>query len=164
VRIAPRHNSGVLAFLEPGVVAIGNLPGIQRAIDAQMNGQSITSNAEMMDLVKDIERTNNSWAVGRFDLIANRAKLPEQVARQIPPIKWFAFASQINGGISGRVRVEALDDQSAENLRGIVNGVISWRGCRARTIQNCRRSFNRCRWADRADRRATFRCRRNSWR
>jgi hypothetical protein len=125
VNAAPTHNSGVLAFLEPGVVAIGNLPGIQRAIDAQMNGQSITSNAEMMDLVKDIERTNNSWAVGRFDLIANRAKLPEQVARQIPPIKWFAFASQINGGISGRVRVEALDDQSAENLRGIVNGVVS---------------------------------------
>jgi hypothetical protein len=125
VNVAPTHNSGVLAFLQPGLVAIGNLPGIQRAIDAQMNGQSITSNSEMMDLVKDIERTSNSWAVGRFDLIASRANLPEQVARQIPPIKWFAFASQINGGISGRVRVEALDDQSAENLRGIVNGVIS---------------------------------------
>jgi hypothetical protein len=119
------RNAGVLAFLEPGLVAIGDLAGVQRAIDSQMSGQSITSNSEMMELVKDIERTNNTWAVGRFDLLASRANLPEQVARQIPPIKWFAFASQINGGITGRVRVEALDDQSAENLRGIVNGVIS---------------------------------------
>jgi hypothetical protein len=120
------RETGVLAFLEPGLVAIGDLNSVQRSIDAQLSAQSITSNNEMMDLVKDIERTNNAWAVGRFDLIANQAKLPEQIARQIPPVKWFAAAGHINGGVSAQVRAEANDEQAAENLRGVVNGVISF--------------------------------------
>ena len=117
--------TGALAFLEPGLVGIGDMEGVKRAIDAQMSAQSITSNNEMMDLVKDIERSNNAWAVGRFDLIASQAKLPEQIARQIPPVKWFAAAGHINGGISAQLRAEANDDQAAENLRGVINGVIS---------------------------------------
>jgi len=120
-----KEKTGVLAFLEPGLVAIGDFNGVQRAIDAQLSAQSITSNNEIMDLVADIERTNNAWAVGRFDLIASQAHLPEQIARQIPPVKWFAAAGQINGGLSAQVRAEANDDQAAENLRGVLNGVIS---------------------------------------
>jgi hypothetical protein len=116
---------GVLAFLEPGLVAIGDYTTVQRAIDAQMSGQSITSNSEMMDLVRDIERTNNAWAVGRFDLISSQAKLPDEIARQLPPVKWFAAAGHVNGGVTAQLRAEALDDQAAENLRGVVNGVIS---------------------------------------
>jgi hypothetical protein len=118
-------NAGALAFLEPGLVAIGDLAGVKRSIDAHDHAQSITSNNEMMDLVKDIERTNNVWAVGRFDLIASQAKLPENIARQIPPVKWFAAAGHINGGISAQLRAEANDDKAAENLRGVINGVIS---------------------------------------
>jgi hypothetical protein len=125
VSVSPVPNTGALAFLEPGLVAVGDLAGVQRSIDAQMSAQSITSNNEMMDLVKDIERTNNAWAVGRFDLIASQAKLPENIARQIPPVKWFAAAGHITGGISAQLRAEANDDKAAENLRGVINGVIS---------------------------------------
>jgi hypothetical protein len=118
-------NTGVLAFLESGLVAIGDSDGVKRAIDAQANAQTIRSNDEMMDLVADIERTNNAWAVGRFDLLQAQAKLPEQIARQIPPVKWFAAAGHVNGGVSAQLRAEATDEQAAENLRGVVNGVIS---------------------------------------
>lgn len=118
-------HTGVLAFLEPGLVAIGDFGSVQRAIDAQLSGQSIRSNGEMMDLVSDIERTNNAWAVGRFDLIANQAKLPTEIASKLPPVKWFAAAGHVNGGISAQLRAEATDDQAAENLRGVLNGVIS---------------------------------------
>lgn len=117
--------TGVLAFLEQGLVAIGDYGSVQRAINAQLSGQSIRSNGEMMDLVSEIERTNNAWAVGRFDLIANQAKLPEEIASKLPPVKWFAAAGHVNGGISAQLRAEATDDQAAENLRGVVNGVIS---------------------------------------
>jgi hypothetical protein len=119
-----RH-TGVLAFLEPGLVAIGDVGAVKRAIDAQLSAQSITLNTEMMDLVSDIERSNNAWAVGRFDIIASRAKLPEQVARQIPAVKWFAATSYINGGISGSLRAEARDDVAAENLRDVVRGFLA---------------------------------------
>jgi hypothetical protein len=118
-------NTGVLAFLEPGLVAVGDLSSVQRAIDAQLSAQSITSNNEMMDLVKDIEQSNNAWAVGRFDLIASQAKLPDEIAQKLPPVKWLAVAGHVNGGVSAQLRAEANDDQAAENLRGVINGVIS---------------------------------------
>jgi len=119
------NNTGVLAFLEPGLVALGDLGSVQGAIDAQMSAQSITSNNEMMELVRDIAQTNNAWAVGRFDLITSQAKLPDEIALRIPPVKWLAIAGHVNGGISAQLRAEANDDQAAENLRGVVNGVIS---------------------------------------
>jgi hypothetical protein len=119
------NGTPVLAFLEPGLVAIGDSATVQRSIDAQMSGQSIRSNSEMMDLVSDIERSNNAWAVGRFDLVANQAKLPQEIASKLPPVKWFAAAGHVNGGVSAQLRAEATDDQAGENLRGVLNGVIS---------------------------------------
>jgi hypothetical protein len=118
-------HTGVLAFLEPGLVAIGDLGAVQRAIDARMNAQSITTNNEIMDLVNDIEGSNNAWAVGRLDVLTSQAILPEQVARQIPAVKTFAAAGHINGGLAGMFRAEARDEQSAENLRDVVRGFMA---------------------------------------
>ena len=72
---------------------------MKHAIDAQLTAQSITSNNEMMDLVNDIERGNNAWAVGRFDVLTSQAKLPDEIATQIPAVKWFAASGHINGGV-----------------------------------------------------------------
>jgi hypothetical protein len=117
---------GTLAFLEAGLVAIGDTDTVKRAIDAQLSSTSVTSNDEIMTLVSDIATGNNAWAVGRFDVITSHAKLPEQIAKQIPPVKWFAAAGHINGGIAGLVRVEANDDQAAELLRRQVNGALAF--------------------------------------
>ena len=115
-----------LAFLEAGLVAIGTKATVQRAIDAQLTSHSITSNAEMMDLVGEIGNTSNAWAVGRFDTIAQQAKLPAEVAQRMPPIKWFAASGHVNGGISGTLRAEANDDESAELLRRQVSGALAF--------------------------------------
>ncbi len=123
---ASQEHQVSLAFLEAGLVAIGTKPTVQSAIDAQMSSHSITSNSEMMDLVADIASNSNAWAVGRFDSIAQQAKLPAEVASRVPPIKWFAASGHVNGGISGTLRAEALDDASAENLRKIVSGALAF--------------------------------------
>jgi hypothetical protein len=115
-----------LAFLEAGLVAIGTKPTVQRAIDAQLTSHSITSNSEMMDLVGEIGNTSNAWAVGRFDTIAQQAKLPAELANKMPPIKWFAASGHVNGGISGMLRAEANDDESAELLRRQVSGALAF--------------------------------------
>ena len=107
-----------IAFLEPGLVAVGGEQAVRHAIDAQMTATSITSNDEMMDLVKDIEQSNNAWAVGRFDLIAGQTKLPTELATKIPPVKWLAVAGHVNGGVSAQIRAEANDDQAAEHADG----------------------------------------------
>jgi hypothetical protein len=123
---AHHQHSGTLAFLEAGLVAIGDTATIKRAIDAQLSASSVTSNDEIMTLVKQIELGHNAWAVGRFDVLTSQANLPEQIRRQIPPVKWFAAAGHINGGVSGMVRVEATDEAAADLLRRQVNGALAF--------------------------------------
>jgi len=115
-----------LAFLEPGLVAIGDTGSVKRAIDAKLTATSVTSNGEIMDLVKDIEQGQNAWALGRFEALASQAQLPDQIAKQLPPVKWFTTGVRINGGVSGMVRVEATDDAAAELLRRQVNGALAF--------------------------------------
>ena len=116
--------SMTLAFLEPGLIAIGDTAAVKTSIDAQLAAHSITSNNEMMELVSEIGQSNNAWAVGRFDVLASQANLPEQVSSRLPQLKWFAAAGHVNGGLSGSLRAEARDDQSAENLRDVVRGFL----------------------------------------
>ena len=52
-----------VAFLAPGLVAVGGSLAIRQAIDRQ-GGQSVLDNHEMMDLVRDLD-TSSAWAVGR---------------------------------------------------------------------------------------------------
>src|SRR6185437_4902803 len=124
-RLHRNHHPMSLAFLEPGLVAIGSETAIKSSIDAQLTAHSITSNDDMMELVSDIERGNNAWAVGRFDAIANQARLPEQIRSQIPAVKTFAIMSHIDGGLTGTLRAEARDDAAAENLRQVVQGFLA---------------------------------------
>jgi hypothetical protein len=119
----------VLAFLEPGMLAIGEGTAVRSAIDAAMTSQSITSNNEMMELVSDIGRSNNAWAVGRFEAIARQARLdknlPPQAAAQLNLVKWFAAAGHINGGIAGMLRAEARDETAAQELRKGIDGIMA---------------------------------------
>jgi len=114
-----------LAFLEPGLVAIGSEEAIKSSIDAQKSTHSITTNNDLMELVGDIDSGNNAWAVGRFDAIANQAHLSPEIASKIPAIKTFAVMAHVDGGVSGTLRAEARDDQSAENLRQVVQGLLA---------------------------------------
>jgi hypothetical protein len=79
----------------------------------------------MMNLVRDIAAQNNAWAVGRFDVLTSQANLPSEIATRIPPVKWFAAAGHINGGVSGTLRAEARDEQSAQQLRDVVRGFLA---------------------------------------
>lgn len=121
-----RGTEGVtLAFMEPGLVALGTDAAIRRGIDAQLDGGGLSANAEIMRLVAEIDLGSNAWAVGRFDALSRRAQLPEQVKAQLPPITWFAANGRVNGGITGTVRAEARDEESAENLRDVVRGFLA---------------------------------------
>ncbi|HEY2432736.1 MAG TPA: hypothetical protein VGI12_08670 [Vicinamibacterales bacterium] len=115
----------VLAFLEPGLVGIGSEDAIKSSIDAQLSARSITSNNDMMELVADIDNGNNAWAVGRFDAIQSQVHLSPEIASKIPSIKTFAVMTHIDGGLSGMLRAETRDDQSAENLRQVVQGLLA---------------------------------------
>jgi hypothetical protein len=118
------HEALALAFIEPGLVALGSGSAVRHAIDLKAGGQNITSNAELMKMVRDLD-DGNAWAVGRFDVLAHTAKLPEGVASQIPPITWFAATSHVNGGVRGVLRAEARDETAAQNLRDVIRGFMA---------------------------------------
>jgi hypothetical protein len=55
-----------MAALEPGLVAVGDLATVHRAIDHQSDGSDVTANEEMMALLDRVEGGSQVWAVGRL--------------------------------------------------------------------------------------------------
>lgn len=117
--------AGTLAFLAPGLMAVGEDAAVRRAIDAHRSGRGLATNPDMMKLIDDLESGANAWAVGRFDAIANQARLPDSVSSQIPDIQWFSAGGRVNGGVSGLVRAETTDDEAATNLRDVLRGFLA---------------------------------------
>ena len=71
----PGDTEMAVAFMEPGLVAIGSGQSVRRAIDQKASrSKSIADNQDMMKLVTD-NGAGSMWAVGRFDAIT-RAGAP----------------------------------------------------------------------------------------
>jgi hypothetical protein len=127
-----RHPGGFgVAFVEPGLVAVGTTRLVQTAIDLHQGGDnpqtgvaSATGNEELMNLVRSLD-AGNAWAVGRFDALTARANLPQGIADRLPPITWFSASSHVNGGLTGVIRAEARDEEAANNLRDVVRGFLA---------------------------------------
>jgi hypothetical protein len=112
-----------LAFLKPGLVAIGTPALIRRAIDLENGGDSIATNEEVMNFVRSLD-SGNVWAVGRLDTLRATAKLPPGMG-QLPPITWFSATGTIDDGINGTVRAETSSDEAAKNLRDVIQGFVA---------------------------------------
>jgi hypothetical protein len=121
---AQAGDSIALAFLEPGLVAVGTGQIVRAAIDLQAGGENVTANAQLMDLVSSLQR-GNAWAVGRLDVLASDGRLPAQLASRLPPITWFSVSGRVDSEIQGVLRADARDDQAANDLRDVVRGFLA---------------------------------------
>jgi uncharacterized protein YidB (DUF937 family) len=63
--------------------------------------------------------------VGRFDALANQARLPSDLQAQLPAVTLFSAAGHVNGGVSGVFKAEARDEAAAQNLRDVVRGFLA---------------------------------------
>jgi len=115
-----------LAFAEPGLLLFGAGDNVRTALDAKAGAsQAIRGNTEFMALVEDVDE-GTAWTVAKFDaLLSQRGPLPDAVIGQLPPINWLAASGRIDAGLHGLVRAEARDQQSAQNLRDVVQGFLS---------------------------------------
>jgi hypothetical protein len=113
-----------LAFLEPGLVAVGTSDMVRGAVDLKDGGPTIMTNDEMMAHVHDVAAAT-AWAAGRFDVLTSHARLPANVTEHLPPITWFAANADFDGGLRGTVRADARDEASANNLRDVVRGFMA---------------------------------------
>lgn len=114
-----------VAFVEPGLAAFGPLAEVRRAIDTKSGGSgSVTGNAEMMALIRDID-AGDAWAAGRWDAMTAAGRLPQGFAGQISAITWFAATGHIGSGIEGALRAEASTDEAATDLREVIRGFVA---------------------------------------
>ena len=113
-----------VAFLEPGLVAVGTSALVRSAVDQKTGGASIATNDEMMGLIRDLA-TGNAWAAGRFDALISQAHLPDGVTQQIPSISLFSASARIDSGVRGIIRAQTRDDESANSLRDVVRGFLA---------------------------------------
>jgi hypothetical protein len=116
----------MVAFLEPGLIALGEEPTIRAAIAHNASGgRTIRDNQEMVNLIGDLEGSSNVWAVGRMEALTKNAQLPEPLAQHLPAVKWFSASSHVGAGLSGLLRAEARDDEAAKNLRDVLQGFMA---------------------------------------
>ena len=125
LRVTADDNQFAMAFVEPGVIALGSEPTVRRAIELPSTGGDVTENPRLMELMSYIEGGANAWAVGEFDDPDAMAWLPDQVESQIPPVAAFAVSGWFNGGVSASITAEARDAEAGQNLRDVVQGFVA---------------------------------------
>ena len=114
-----------IALLEPGLVALGSIDRIKQSIDAAERGENITSNAELMKLITEVDRSSDAWVTGRLENMPGHHGWPDAVKDQLGAIQWFALSAGVDRAVTARLRAEARDAKAADDLRGVVNGAIS---------------------------------------
>ena len=118
------HHQVSLAFLEPGLVAIGSGALIRGAVDLKSGGSSIATNDEMMGLIRALD-SGNAWAAGRFDALTSQTNFPSGVAQQLPSISLFSASASIDTGVHGTIRAESRTEEAANSLRDVVRGFLA---------------------------------------
>jgi hypothetical protein len=117
--------SGAVAFLEPGLIAFGDVETVKRSIDGAASRQDITSNPDIMKFISELEMGNSAWVIGQFDAVSQTAGIPDEIQSQVGAVKWFMASANVNSGVSGTLRAETQDDEAAEQLRDLIRGGIA---------------------------------------
>lgn len=119
---SPVGEDAALAFLEPGVVAIGSDTLVRQALDEEAGADT---NPRLMGLLEHVDEGSTAWTVGRIDDLQDAAVVPEQLAPQMSQVSAFALGGQVNGGVRGRLTAEATDEETGRNLRDLVQGFLA---------------------------------------
>jgi hypothetical protein len=124
-RLVSGAQDAALAFAEPGLILFGPRDDVLSALDAQAGAaKGISANAEFVALIDDVDE-GTAWSVAKFDSLAGSSAFPNPVLNQLPPINWLAASGRVDSGLHGIVRAEARDEQSAQNLRDVVQGFLA---------------------------------------
>jgi len=119
------ESNPAIAFLEPDLVALGDAAGLRRAIDVSTRRESVVQRPDVMKLVAAVDGAGNAWAIGRLDALTAHHVVPEPVSRALPSVEWVSASFDVGRAVNGRLRADAADEASGEQLRSVVNGAVS---------------------------------------
>lgn len=114
-----------MAFVEPGVLAVGSEELVVGAIELVDGGDNVTSNERLMTLLSTVEPGSNAWAVGELDGPDAGGWMPEGLDARALRVSAFSVGGRVNGGIRLTVRAETPDDAASQNLRDILQGFLA---------------------------------------
>ena len=114
-----------MAFVEPGVLAVGSESLVLGAIDLVSGGSNVTSNDRLMTLLSTVDPGSHAWAVGELDQPDAGAWMPDGLDTRALQITAFSAAGRVNGGIRMSLSVETPDETASQNLRDILQGFIA---------------------------------------
>lgn len=114
-----------LAFLEAGLLALGDTAAIRQAVDSAATRGGVAGNDDLMRAVTGIQGTGNAWIVGRTTSLSSHPGMPQQVLEHLSAVEWIAVGANVDDGVRAIMRAEARDDQAGEDLRGVINGALS---------------------------------------
>ncbi len=114
-----------LAFLEDGLLALGPAAQVRSAIDIAAGGAGVEGNAEMMRLIASVQGSGDAWFVAHASEVTGRADIPAPVRSHLEGIEWISAVADIDTSVRTMVRAEARDEQSARNLRDVLNGALA---------------------------------------
>lgn len=115
-------DDGALAFLEPGVLALGSETLVRQALDG---GAGADSNERLMGLLEHIDDGSTAWTVGSLDDLQGGEWMPDQLASQASQVEAFALGGEVNGGVRGRLTAEATDEETGRTLRDLAQGILA---------------------------------------
>ena len=116
---------GAVAFLEPGLIALGSVEAVRLAIDTRESGRSVRKDAEVMKFVAAVDPASNAWVTGRLDAVTRDANVAAAAKERLAAVQRFSLSARVDGGLTGVLRAEARDDQSGEDLRSVVRGGLA---------------------------------------
>ena len=114
-----------MGFVEPGLVAVGDLGTVQRAADRRSGGADITSNSQMMGLVERVDVGSHAWAFGRFGDLGSLGLVADGVFDGMPAVSAFVVSGHVNGGLGGSLTLEGNDETVGQNLRDAFRGFVA---------------------------------------
>ncbi len=114
-----------MAFVEPGVLAVGSEALVLGAIDLVDGGDNVTANARLMTLLSKVDPGSNAWAVGDLDRAGSGAWMPEGLDPRALRVTAFSVGGRVNGGVRLTLQVETPDEAASQNLRDILQGFLA---------------------------------------
>lgn len=117
-------NSAGFAFLEPGLIAFGQVAGLKSAVDTAASGEAVTDDSDIMRAVTGMQTSGNAWLVARPKDLSGNAEMPEALRQHLAGLQWLAVGADVDQNVRGRVRAEARDAQAAEDLRAVIGGML----------------------------------------
>ena len=113
-----------VGFVRSDLLAVGQTNLVRRALDAPGKTKDLTSNVEVMGLIRDASGSS-AWVVGYFDAVSLGMRLPSSVSDKVPPLRLVSAKADVNGGVRATIRAETATEGAAEQLREVVRGFVA---------------------------------------